>query len=96
MAKKAQPPLRRDKVGAAAPEPAVDSRPLASPEAVLEIKAWPRLIQALRDPALAYLGTSPEDVARFLLIRALDERMREDAQHRAAQDKRIAALGQRW
>lgn len=41
----------------------------------LVIDAWPQLIEALRRQPM--LGTSPEDIAKFLIVDGLDKRERE-------------------
>lgn len=57
----------------------------------LIISAWPQLIEALeRHPVL---GTTPEDVAKFLIIEGLESRDRERL---AANRARNGAIASGW
>jgi hypothetical protein len=43
----------------------------------LVIDAWPKLIEALASEHLSMLGDTPEAIALFLIIEAVDERVRQ-------------------
>jgi hypothetical protein len=73
------------------PDGLPDSAPPIPPFTPLTLKAWPRLIEALRQPNLAILGDTPEEVAKYLVIRGLDDRLREDAANSRARNAAAAA-----
>jgi hypothetical protein len=62
---------------------------------VLVIDCWPQLRAALNSQSVKFLGDTPEDVARFLIIDGLDQRLRELASNQAAQDWRIGSVNRR-
>lgn len=58
---------------------------------IIEIECWPQLRLALENDAVALLGSTVEDVARFLIIDGIERRARERAANRSAADQRVAA-----
>lgn len=60
---------------------------------LLTVPCWPGLRRALEhEVAVNIIGSTPEEVATYLIIRGLDDRRRERGRHDAAIAARSAAL----
>lgn len=58
----------------------------------LSIKCWPQLRRGLeREVAVNVIGSTPEEVALFLIIWGLEARHRERAEQASAGDMRFAS-----